>query len=82
MGCCFFLSGHRYLRVMLCLLLSVAGLRAATITFSFHGLEIELSYDHKSLPKTKIALEETFLLEEWRWTEQHLCQQLLSDLVW
>lgn len=82
MGCCFFLSGRHHYRVLLCLLLSVTVLRASTVSFSFYGVDITLSFDHKSLPQTKLQFEESSLLRGWRWTEQHLCQQLLGDLGW
>ncbi len=68
--------------LVLYMLLSVAGLRASSITFSFYGTAIELSYNPDKLPRSRLLLEESSLIKGWRWTERHLCEQLLYDLRW
>lgn len=83
MGYRFFLSGLTYYCWVVCLLLSVTGLSAsASVAFSFYGASIELSYDPGKLPRTRLRLEESSLIRGWRWTEQHLCEQLRYDLGW
>ena len=83
MGCRFFLSGLNFYCWVFCLLLSVTGLSASSsVAFSFYGAAIELSYNPDQLPRTRLTLEESSLVRGWRWTEQHLCEQLRYDLGW
>ncbi len=82
MGSRFVGSGYRIFSVFFGVLLSFAGLRGSTVSFTFYGAVIELSYDPDRLPHSRLLPEESSLIRGWRWTERQLCEQLLYDLHW